>query len=116
MPPIRRLGTHPRWSDVVIHQHTARWVEVAADLTADPASQMRQILDQIDETLASLHATRKDLLEVVIHLADLDDISTLNMLWDAWIPSGHAPIRACVRSGLAGNCRAEFIVHAAIKE
>jgi enamine deaminase RidA (YjgF/YER057c/UK114 family) len=113
MTTIRRIGNHPRWSDVVIHQHTARWVEVASDLSADSRSQITQILTQIDETLATLRAPRTALLEVIIHLAALEDVEILNALWDNWVPSGHAPIRACVQSGLAGFCRAEFIVHAA---
>jgi enamine deaminase RidA (YjgF/YER057c/UK114 family) len=50
---------------------------------------------------------------VIIHLAALEDVEILNALWDNWVPSGHAPIRACVQSGLAGSCRAEFIIHAA---
>lgn len=113
MTSIRRIGTHPRWSDIVIHQRTARWVEVASDLTADARSQIAQILAQIDETLATLHTPRSALLEVIIHLASLEDVDTLNALWDSWIPIGHAPIRACVQSRLSGTCRAEFIIHAA---
>jgi enamine deaminase RidA (YjgF/YER057c/UK114 family) len=113
MQTIRRFGTHPRWSDVVIHQHTARWVEVASDLNADSHSQISQILAQIDDTLAALHSERADLLEVIIHLASLEDVQTLNQLWDQWIPAGHAPVRACLQSGLGAQCRAEFIVHAA---
>ncbi len=113
---IRRVGTHTRWSDIVIHQHVARWVEVATDLSTDTSAQITQILAQIDETLQSLGAARTDLLEVIIHLARLEDAAILNALWDPWVPRGSAPIRACVQSGLGGSCRAEFIIHAAVAE
>lgn len=113
-PAIHRLGSNPRWSDVVIHNGVARWVEVAEDTAKDAPSQIRQILDQIDATLASLHAERSQLLEVVIHLAEISHIHDLNLLWDGWVVPNRAPVRACVQSVLGGTCLAEFIIHAAI--
>ena len=38
MSDIQRLGTSPRWADVVIHNNTAYWVEVADDASAEPQS------------------------------------------------------------------------------
>jgi enamine deaminase RidA (YjgF/YER057c/UK114 family) len=113
-PHILRIGSHTRWSDVVIYNQTARWVEVAEDTSRNAASQVGQILAQIDATLASLGCDRTALLEVVIHLADLSDIAEVNARWDAWVVPGHAPVRACVQSGLSAGCRAEFIIHAAV--
>ena len=112
-PSIQRIGSHSRWSDVVLYNGVARWVEVAEDTTGDAASQIRQILQQIDTTLASLQAERSQLLEITIHLADLSHMPDLNVLWDHWVIPNHAPIRACVQSGLGGTCLAEFIIHAA---
>lgn len=111
---IQRIGSHPRWSDVVLYNGVARWVEVAEDTTGDAASQIRQILQQIDTTLASLHSERSHLLEITIHLADLCHMPDLNALWDGWVIPNHAPIRACVQSGLGGTCLAEFIIYAAV--
>ncbi len=113
-PAIHRLGSNPRWSDVVIHNGVARWVEVAEDTTKDAPSQIRQILDQIDSTLASLQTGRSQLLEVVIHLAEIGYLQDLNSIWDGWIIPNHAPVRACVQSVLGGTCLAEFIIHAAV--
>jgi len=97
----------------VIYNGVARWVEVAEDTTGDAASQIGQILSQIDATLAALKAERSHLLEITIHLADLRNAQDLNALWDRWITPNRAPIRACVQSGLGGACLAEFIIHAA---
>lgn len=113
-PSIVRIGSHPRWSDVVIYNQTARWVEVAEDTAGNAASQVAQILAQIDATLGSLGCGRSALLEVVIHLADLAYIGEVNALWDEWVVPGHAPVRACVQSGLSAGCLAEFIIHAAV--
>src|SRR5690606_33016403 len=97
---IRRWGDVRRWSDIVAYRGTAYWVEVAEDLSADTAGQTRQILEQIDRTLEQLGSGRDQLLQVLIYVASLDDMPALNAQWDAWIPAGAAPVRACVQAGL----------------
>jgi enamine deaminase RidA (YjgF/YER057c/UK114 family) len=113
MSDIQRIGDSPRWSDVVIHAGVAQWVEVANDITQDAHSQIRQILSQIDATLDQIGSSRNHLLQILIYLADLNDAPILNELWDAWVPRGHAPIRACVQAGLGKGCLAEMIISAA---
>jgi enamine deaminase RidA (YjgF/YER057c/UK114 family) len=113
MPPIVRLGDSPRWADVVIHSGVARWVEVAEDRQGDAESQIDQVLHQIDATLLQVGSDRNSVLEMLIFLADLRDVPLLNELWDAWVPKGSAPIRACVQAGLADGCRVEMIITAA---
>jgi enamine deaminase RidA (YjgF/YER057c/UK114 family) len=114
MAGIQRFGDSPRWSDVVVHRGVARWVEVADDLSCGTAGQVTQILAQTDATLAQLGATRDSLLQVLIFLADLTDSTELNRQWDAWIPTGQAPVRACVGAALAARCQVEMVVTAAI--
>ena len=116
MTDIVRVGTSQRWSDVVIHANVARWVEVTETPGADARSQIGQVLQQIDATLAQIGGDRSQVLEVLIFLADLGDAPILNELWDAWVPRGHAPIRACVQAGLAAGYRVEMIVTAAAAE
>jgi enamine deaminase RidA (YjgF/YER057c/UK114 family) len=113
MANIERIGAGPRWSDVVIHNGIARWVEVASDPTADVRGQIAEVLAQIDATLAQIASDKSRLLEVLIYLQSLDDAATLNELWDAWVIPGHAPIRACVQAGLSGTYRVEMIITAA---
>ncbi|MFN9158812.1 MAG: RidA family protein [Planctomyces sp.] len=113
-PQICRIGDSPRWADIVIYQGIARWVEVASDLSAPAATQIRQVLSQIDATLAQIGSSRESLLQIIIHLADLADAAELNQQWDQWVPPGHAPVRACVQSGLGGGCKVEMIITAAV--
>jgi enamine deaminase RidA (YjgF/YER057c/UK114 family) len=114
MNDILRIGAGPRWSDIVIHNGVARWVEVADDATLDARGQIAQVLAQIDSTLARIGSDKTRLLEVVIYLNTLADSEILNTLWDAWVVPGQTPIRACVQASLAGTYRVEMIVVAAV--
>ena|SRR5690348_2867971 len=115
MSDIVRLGSSRRWSDVIIHSGTARWVEVAEDVSGDARSQIAQVLQQIDATLVQVGSDNTRLLEVLIFLADLNDAPILNELWDHWVPQGNPPIRACVQAGLAAGLHVEMLVIAAVK-
>lgn len=114
MTDITRYGVTRRWSDAVVHGGTAYFVEVADDPSADIAGQVAQILEQIDQRLSLVGSDRQRLLQVLIYLADLSDVSVLNELWDAWVPNGHAPARACVQAGLAKGYRVEMVITAAV--
>ena len=114
MAEILRLGSSPRWSDVVIYQGIARWVEVAEDQSQDARGQIAQVLAQIDGTLAQIGSDRTRLLEITIFLASLADALHLNDLWDRWVPAGHPPVRACVKAGLGATCRIEMLITAAM--
>lgn len=112
---IKRYGEAKRWADMVVYRGTAQWVEVADDAALDARGQIAQVLSQIDATLATLQSDRTRLLQVLVYLADLADAPTLNELWDAWVPAGHAPVRACVQAGLWGPLRVEMVVTAAVE-
>lgn len=113
MSEIQRHGVTRRWSDAVIHQGTAYFVEVADDPEPDIHGQVTQVLSQIDERLKLIGSNRTRLLQVLIYLSDLADGPALNVLWDAWVPAGHAPARACIEAGLAPRYRVEMVVTAA---
>ena len=115
MQKITRFGTARRWSDVVIYGGVARWVEVAEDTSLLSGGQIDQVLRQIDATLRQIGSDKSQVLEVIIFLADLAEMSLLNERWDAWVMEGHPPIRACLQVGLAGGCRVEMVVTAAVE-
>jgi enamine deaminase RidA (YjgF/YER057c/UK114 family) len=47
-------------------------------------------------------------------LADINDFDEINKVWDAWMPEGHAPARACGESKLARpDLKIEIIITAA---
>lgn len=114
MDDIQRYGSSPRWADVVVYRGVADWVEVAEDMSLDARGQIGQVLAQIDATLLAIGSDRTRLLRVLIYLADDRDVSTVNALWDAWVPAGHPPVRAMVRVGLGGACKVEMVVTAAV--
>lgn len=111
---IVRHNVTRRWSDAVVHNGTAYFVEVPEDPTLTPAEQFRQVFEQVDRTLALVGSNRTRLLQVTIYLPNPEDLATFNELWDAWIPEGHAPSRACLHTQLAApGYRVELILTAA---
>ena len=116
MNEILRYGESRRWADIVVHRGVAYWVEVAEDMSLDASGQIAQVLAQIDATLETVGSDRTRLLQVLVYLADVDDGTVLNELWDAWVPVGHPPVRAMVQVGLAKGCKIELVVTAAVPE
>lgn len=116
MNDIRRYGTSKRWSDVVVHRGVAHWVEVAENMSLDARGQIAQVLAQIDTTLETIKSDRTRLLQVLVYIADMNDGTVLNELWDAWVPTDHPPVRAMVQVGLGKACKVEMVVTAAVPE
>lgn len=114
MSQIQRLGVTRRWSDAVLHNGTAYFVEVPADVQADARGQIAQTLQFIEERLAQIGSDKTQLIQVIIYLREITDAPILNELWDEWVPAGHAPSRACVQA-LLGNpaMRVEMVLTAA---
>lgn len=98
-PPheIKRLRPTPRWSDATTFNGIAHFVEVAADTAQDMTSQTRQILEQAEATLAEIGSDNSCLLSATIYLTNADNAALFNSLWEAWLPAGCAPSRACVK-------------------
>lgn len=112
---IVRHGITQRWSDAVVFGSIAYFVEVPDDPTLPAADQFRQVLAQVDTRLALVGSDRTRLLQVMIYLPHPEDLAEFNRLWDAWVPTGHAPSRACVHTQLAApGYRVELVLTAAI--
>lgn len=76
--------------------------------------QVRTCLDKVDALLVQAGSSREQMLRVTIWLADMKDFAGLNEVWNAWLPAGHAPTRACGEAKLArAELKVEFIVEAA---
>lgn len=111
---IQRFGTTPRYSDSVVHAGTVYLVEVPATDTGDIATQTQSLLAGVDRLLAQAGSDKSRLLMVTVYLADLADYDGMNAVWDAWLPLGCAPTRACVQARLARpGWRVEMAVVAA---
>lgn len=100
---IEHLHTNRRMSRVVIHNDTVYLAGLVADepVPDDPAAQTRSILERIDGFLAEAGSDKRHLLSATIWLSDMAHYDAMNSVWDAWVPEGCAPGRACVEAKLA---------------
>jgi enamine deaminase RidA (YjgF/YER057c/UK114 family) len=94
---IQRLNPTPRWSDATICNGLIHFVEVPEDTRADMATQVRQILAQAEATLEKCRSTKSRLLSATIYITDISQVPVLNREWEAWLPEGCAPSRACLK-------------------
>ena len=102
MAEITRHGITARMSAVVIHGDTVYTKGITArGAGPDIAAQTRNVLDQLDALLAEAGTRRERLLQMTIWLADMADFAAMNAVYDAWVPQGHQPVRACIGAGLA---------------
>ena len=99
---ITRHHTGQRMSQIVIHGDTIYLAgQVAADPSADIQEQTRQVLQKIDDLLAEAGSDRTRILSAQVWLASIGHFARMNEIWDAWVPEGHAPARACIEARLA---------------
>ena len=76
--------------------------QVAADPEADITGQTRSTLERVDALLSEAGSDRHHLLSATIFLRDIDNhFAPMNDVWNAWVPEGHAPARACVEAHMA---------------
>jgi enamine deaminase RidA (YjgF/YER057c/UK114 family) len=74
---------------------------VAADISGDITAQTKDVLAQIDALLETHGTDNTRLLQAHIWLKDIADRAAMNRVWEAWLPPGGAPARACVQAVLA---------------
>ena len=99
---ITRKHTGKRMSQIVIHGDTVYLAgQVASDASADIQTQTRQVLDKIDGLLAEADSDSSKILSAQIWLASIGHFAKMNEVWDAWLPEGVAPARACIEARLA---------------
>ncbi len=99
---INRLETKQRMSRAVIHNGTVYFCgQVAKDYDADITGQTRTTLEKLDALLESVGSDKTKLLSATIYIKSMDDFQAMNAVWDAWVPEGYAPARACVEANMA---------------
>lgn len=100
---IERHDTGDRMSQAVVHGDTVYLAgQVGFESRHKSAEeQTREILDRIDRHLAAAGSDKSKLLSATIWLSDMRLYDAMNAEWDAWVPKGQAPARACVEARLA---------------
>ncbi|MEP2979004.1 MAG: RidA family protein [Lentilitoribacter sp.] len=102
---ITRMETAKRMSKIVKHNGVAYLcgqvgnVEKGQDVSA--AQQTRDMLDKVDVLLAQAGSSKEKILQAIIWVSDMKHFAAMNEVWDAWVPEGHAPARACGEAKLA---------------
>lgn len=109
---IQRQDTKQRMSRVVIHNDTIYLCgQVCKDATQGISEQTSTMLEKVDELLLQSGSDREHLLSATVYVRDMKDFAAMNDVWDAWVPEGHAPARACVEARMA---RAELLVEISV--
>ena len=75
----------------------AHFVEVPNNTNCAMDEQIAQILMQAEITLKSIGSDKSRLLSATIYITHKDNVPALNKAWEAWLPAGCAPSRACVK-------------------
>ncbi|MEN8708383.1 MAG: RidA family protein [Paracoccaceae bacterium] len=111
---IERIETGQRMSKIVKHGGVAYLCgQVGAGESI--TDQTQDCLARVDALLKQAGSSREHILQATIWVADMADFAQMNAVWDAWVPEGHAPARACGEAKLARpELKVEVIVTAAV--
>ncbi len=110
---IERIDTTARMSKIVKHNGVAYLCGQVGE-GATVTEQTEDCLQRVDALLEKAGSSREQILQAVIWLSDMAHFQEMNAVWDAWVPEGHAPARACGEAKLARDVlNVEIIVTAA---
>ncbi|MFT7053980.1 MAG: enamine deaminase RidA (YjgF/YER057c/UK114 family) [Psychromonas sp.] len=100
---IERKETKQRMSRIVKHKGTIYLCgQVCADATKDITEQTQTMLDKVDTLLLDAGSDREHMLSATIYVKSMaEHFAPMNAVWDAWVPEGYAPARACVQASMA---------------
>ena len=100
---IERCQTKQRMSRIVKHNGTIYLCgQVCKDASQDITEQTASMLEKVEQLLLEAGSDRQHILSATIYLKDMQrDFAKMNTVWDAWIPEGYAPARACVEASMA---------------
>ncbi len=114
---IQRKDTSARMSKIVIHNGTVYLCGQVGGTEGMVTEQTQECLRRVDELLLKAGSSNEDILQAIIWVADMADFDAMNEIWDAWVPEGHAPARACAQAKLAHpDLKVEIIITAALRK
>ena len=112
---VKRLNSGEILSQATIYNDVVNVCGLTADdQSLDAKGQTEQILEKIDNRLASCGTDKSKLLMATIYLTNMDDKSGMNEAWTAWLGDLERPARACVGTTLgSADTLVEIVVSAA---
>jgi enamine deaminase RidA (YjgF/YER057c/UK114 family) len=112
---ITRIGVGSRMSEAVIFNGVAYLAGQVGKPKGSVTEQTQDCLDEVDRILAAAGSAKNRILSAQIWMSDMSNFSEMNLVWDQWVPQGHAPARATGEAKLAtADHLVEVIVTAAI--
>ena len=116
MIDIVRHRTGSRMSQIVVHNATAYFAGQIPDTPeASIEAQTREVLSKIERLLDEAGTDQSRLIAAQIWLRSMHDFAAFNRIWEEWIESESAPVRACVQAELANpNWKVEVQVTAGL--
>jgi len=113
---IERMETGQRMSKIVKHNGVAYLCGQVGD-GQTVGEQTKDCLSRIEALLAKAGSSPDRIFQAIIWLSDMRDFNEMNAVWDAWVPHGQAPARACGEARLARDTlKVEIIVTAACSD
>ncbi len=113
---IERIGTNERSSKIVKHNGIVYLSGQVGD-GESIAEQTHDCLGRVDAALALAGSSREHILQATVWLSDMSYFADFNTIWNEWVPTGHAPARACGEAKLAREIlKVEVIVTAALAD
>lgn len=114
MSDIQRLHVGDRMSQAVIYNGTIWLAGQVGNPDGSVTDQTRDILAKVDKVLAEAGSSKSKILQATIWLSSMEYFSEMNQVWDAWVPKGHTPARACGEAKLATpDYKVEILITAA---
>ncbi len=113
---IKRIKPGKRLSMATVHGNLVYIAgQVPDDLSAGVEAQAKEVLAKIDALLEEAGTDKSSILNATVWLPNIADFAAFNTVWDAWVPAGASPARACVEARLANpSIRVEIAAIAAI--
>lgn len=111
---IERSKTNQRSSKIVTHNGVVYLSGQVGD-GETIAEQAHDCLGRVDSLLKEAGSSKEQILQATVWLSDIAYFAEFNEIWNDWVPTGHAPARACGEVKLAREIlKVEVIVVAAL--
>lgn len=101
MPAITRMKTNQRMSAINICNGIVYLAGQVGGEEATVTEQAKTMLAKADALLTEAGSSREHMLSATVYLRDMKYFEEFNAVWNAWVPQGHAPARACVQAYMA---------------
>ena len=105
MTTIKRFNCSARAASLVVSGslvETSGLVATAND-AVNIQAQTRSVLEQAEKLFETAGLSKANMTRVQIWLANMDEFSAMNAVYDAWVDKNNPPVRACVGAALAAE-------------